>query len=674
MNKLERIVPDLVRWLLVAVAALTPLLMSLWHYDAYDLPKITFVYVATLFLVFLVAFDMLVIKKQVVWVKTPLDLPIALFLLISTLAVASSRMPLASIVGEYARYETLQSLYAFAIIYRIAAQYFEDVKWLNTLFMVLLAAMSISVLYGLLQGAGLDIMPAFMKRAEARARSTMGNAVFYGAYLTVVIPLFFSLLFDKSQSFIKKPELKIWLIVTIILGCVAMLLTESRGPWLGLLAGLVAAMIMNFTEFNKVWPKLAMAVIAVVLITVLIFVISTGGKPTTKINELTSRFSDVLSYEGSVVTRVEIWKSAVKMIAANPLLGYGLDQTQFYMLKYRTLTQAVNERFSIPDRAHNEYLQVLVDSGVLGGLAFAWILIAAYRAWKRRSGKYDFYLKALGAGFVGYLVQAITGISMTGTTALLAVLAGVTSAYSQSEKRSMVRDLRINAIIRYGLVCITAVIVIVLSIGALVPFRADMYFYSAMAETQSTGISTAAIEKVGIANELWPYQGFYSKTAALWLMDQAIQMQSTEQLEDSIKTSESILDYYPDYSEPYLIAGRAYLTLGRVVDDQANIRKGEAYLRIRIELDPLDPLARESLLNHYVRSDRYKEALAELDYLLRLFPTSTKHLKTAALMHEALGDNSKANAAYRQIKKLDPNFPEIDLDIERTSADKKVKS
>ena len=67
--------------------------------------------------------------------------------------------------------------------------------------------------------------------------------------------------------------------------------------------------------------------------------------------------------------RFQLWTAAVKMIAAHPLLGVGPDNFRLLYGDYAGLTAA-------DPRTHSNdmYLEVLAGSGLVGGLAFAWLL------------------------------------------------------------------------------------------------------------------------------------------------------------------------------------------------------------------------------------------------------------------------------------------------------------
>ena len=65
--------------------------------------------------------------------------------------------------------------------------------------------------------------------------------------------------------------------------------------------------------------------------------------------------------EPSFAERVDAWKGVVRMIAANPLTGSGLGTFEIAYPAYKTYGQSV-----VWQQAHNDYLQVLAESGWVG--------------------------------------------------------------------------------------------------------------------------------------------------------------------------------------------------------------------------------------------------------------------------------------------------------------------
>ena len=86
--------------------------------------------------------------------------------------------------------------------------------------------------------------------------------------------------------------------------------------------------------------------------------------------------------------RLELWRAAVRIVAAHPLLGIGPDNYRLAYGRYAGIASADPRTHS-----NNMYLEVLTGGGVLAGAAFAWLLWraaasvgAALRAAAERGG------------------------------------------------------------------------------------------------------------------------------------------------------------------------------------------------------------------------------------------------------------------------------------------------
>ena len=73
--------------------------------------------------------------------------------------------------------------------------------------------------------------------------------------------------------------------------------------------------------------------------------------------------------------RIELWKATLEMLRQHPIFGAGLSGFAERVAPYWNANHP--ERFIDP---HNIVLNFWVETGVLGVLAFAWLLVAAFRA------------------------------------------------------------------------------------------------------------------------------------------------------------------------------------------------------------------------------------------------------------------------------------------------------
>jgi O-antigen ligase len=117
------------------------------------------------------------------------------------------------------------------------------------------------------------------------------------------------------------------------------------------------------------------------------------------------------------------------MIRANPLLGVGLGAYATAFSLYTKRDGSVR----VP-QAHNDYLQVVADCGIVGGLIALWFVVVVFRVVGRGLKSRDRLLSGLalgsGAGIVGILVHSLFdfNLQIPSNALLFLVLAAVASS------------------------------------------------------------------------------------------------------------------------------------------------------------------------------------------------------------------------------------------------------
>jgi O-antigen ligase len=158
--------------------------------------------------------------------------------------------------------------------------------------------------------------------------------------------------------------------IALGLGILAIVLTGSLGAWVSLGAGAAAFAALAGTRMRG----RRAAVLGGVTIAGIVLLLAL----TTPLLERVAQKSF------SIHVRRVYWQAAQKIIAQAPLGGVGLDnyREHFFQVKPETPEESVH--------AHDDYLQVLAETGVFGFLAFAGLLALGLRkALVREAGPAD---------------------------------------------------------------------------------------------------------------------------------------------------------------------------------------------------------------------------------------------------------------------------------------------
>jgi O-antigen ligase len=104
-----------------------------------------------------------------------------------------------------------------------------------------------------------------------------------------------------------------------------------------------------------------------------------------------------------------IWQETLEMFRANPILGVGLGayETAYPIYSRDNGAATLGTSYAV-DRAHNDYLQVLADIGVMGGALALWFIISLFQAMFHASKSSDPLLQALALGCGAGIFRLLT--------------------------------------------------------------------------------------------------------------------------------------------------------------------------------------------------------------------------------------------------------------------------
>jgi O-antigen ligase len=113
---------------------------------------------------------------------------------------------------------------------------------------------------------------------------------------------------------------------------------------------------------------------------------------------------------GSLPVRVLMWQAALKTLAARPVFGVGIGQFPDKVAAFHPDAALSAEFGLIRFNAHNQFLEVAAELGVIGGVLFVGMFAAIlWRAWKAfRTGR-DPALGGAIAGVVAFLITCLAG-------------------------------------------------------------------------------------------------------------------------------------------------------------------------------------------------------------------------------------------------------------------------
>ena len=273
---------------------------------------------------------------------------------------------------------------AFAV-YLIAAETLRSPRDIRRLVLVTAAAvlaLSGYAAWQVLTGAGPE---TFSVGGVTRAYATFGEPNPFAGYIEMTVPLLIALLLGSlparrrrvASAQLAAPAL-VAVLLAAISGTATLIATQSRGGYVGFLAGL--GVVVWLTGGKVRWLGTFAAGICVLAV-----LISPYGDRVTarfRAESLTTSETQVTTDNFAAQERSAHWRAAVNMARSSPILGVGAGN---FDERYREST--VVWRFRIPrGHAHNAYLQALAQAGLLGLLSYLTLLLIVARSTVRALG------------------------------------------------------------------------------------------------------------------------------------------------------------------------------------------------------------------------------------------------------------------------------------------------
>ncbi|HUP27177.1 MAG TPA: O-antigen ligase family protein [Chloroflexia bacterium] len=235
-------------------------------------------------------------------------------------------------------------------------------------------------------------------------------------------------------------------VVLIFLQLFCIYLTQSRGPWLGLGVGLVVFAVSMWLvgRTRQVgWMRRLGGAVTAIVAALLLFVAALNI-PSSPLKALDSvpvlgrgieRLSTLTQTEaGTGKVRTLIWKGAADLILSNPvrsIIGWGPEAMYVaYNKFYPPELAQVELRNATPDRSHNVEFDQLVTLGLVGLMAYYFMVGAFFffgiRALKRTRGTRDqLLIIALMSAMAAHFVEIQTGIQIAATWTYFYLFIGV---------------------------------------------------------------------------------------------------------------------------------------------------------------------------------------------------------------------------------------------------------
>ncbi|MDI6733098.1 MAG: O-antigen ligase family protein, partial [Planctomycetota bacterium] len=344
--------------------------------------------------------------------------------------------PYFSFWGYFLREEGFYTMVCYLLIFFIILSELREREQLDRIINTIILSATVLSLYGILQHYKIDTV-SWAAGERTRVTTTLGNPIFAGAYLIMVIPLILSRGLQSISLGLRQKLpaiISYTLILSINLYC--MLLTKSRGPFIGLLISVFFYFILFVRLKQARWLFRSMIIISIIVITFFV-VLNIPQGPLSGIRKHFGRFAELYEMEkGGGKVRLLIWEGAVSILKDSPeriAFGHGLES--LFPLYHKHIPPAFGrfEGSAIPDHSHNETFDILITSGFLGLLAYLVIISLLLYYVLARLGFFPspyarrlFFISISGGFLIGLLLPLfLNKVMFIGLTMPFGFLAGL---------------------------------------------------------------------------------------------------------------------------------------------------------------------------------------------------------------------------------------------------------
>src|SRR3989339_39097 len=606
----------------------TPLLLWPFTSEVFEFNKMMFVYAMTI--VITAAWGIRSFQnKRFEIVQTPLDLPIILFLSSQVISTMVSIDRHTSLWGYYSRFHggLVSTICYIVLFYALVTHFSGHVKAINNLKTTILATAALTAFYAVLEKMGID-KNIWVQDVQSRVFSTLGQPNWLSAYLIALLPLSLFTLIRTDKTVVRLIHSALSLLFLA-----AILFTRSQS---GIGATAIILLIFVITVIlQKKQPKLLIGL--AVLILALLFVKGEAVQRTlgslNKINPFYSNSVAIITEENktrvggsdSMSIRRVVWQGAIELGKKYPFFGTGVETFGYsYYWVRPSVHNLTSESDFLYNKAHNEYLNFLANTGFFGLLAYLFLVFSILKILTDKSE----VSQPLLLGFISILITISFGFSVVNVALFFFLFPAIFLATTDKTKTHS-RPISLDTTIGTVLIVIVA---LWLLLGVRRMWMADLAY------TAGRSNLTKDLNAIKLNSREPMYYAQLGNVQALV----ATQIISPQIAEMSASTPADIRQKANYYLQQY-ISDAVANTNKAVSMNKYNLNLFKTKARTELILGTLDPKFN-------------LEASQTLLKISELSPTDAANYLNIGILYSQLNQNDEAKLAFQKAIELKPDY------------------
>jgi O-antigen ligase len=307
-------------------------------------------------------------------------------------------------INHFATRQELLLLLTYLSLFIVIIGHYRTKRQLRSLVQAIFALGCFLVLFALVQKATWNGRIFWFYPLEESLRAGSGiwgpfiNRNHFAGYLEMVIPLGLGLLLytapgRKSSAqaqqgnslarFLASPTFATFTFyfILVLLMTATLFATLSRGGIVACVVSFAFFVWLTRTRRSLKNRSLLISLLALTISAVVVFAAW---------DRIEGRFDD-----GGYIDRATVWRDSLGIVREYPLFGSGLGAFESTYLRYQSAGSGI-----LFDHAHNDYIELLTDTGLVGSLLFGGavllLFVALYRRWRITRSTYSQCIGAAG--------------------------------------------------------------------------------------------------------------------------------------------------------------------------------------------------------------------------------------------------------------------------------------
>ena len=333
---------------------------------------------------------------QIHW--SPLNWPLLGFLGIGLIQVAAH-----STAYTFLTRTQLLKLAAYFLIFFLATQAFRTRDELTKVAWFLIVLCFVVCLFGIAQHftSGSEIYWTEALKTRGEPFGSYVNRNHFAGFVELTLPMGLAMMIFRGVHRDVLPLTALFTIVPVS----ALILSGSRGGIISF-AFEVGILVLLVRSRRGAWKSARVIAAGVVALVALATVLWIGASTAIE------RFSELKSPEVTLGRRISMARGAAHIFLDHPIIGCGIGTMVDVFPRYETAYDG-----KLVDHVHNDYMETLAETGILGGLCGAIFLWLLYRESRRNfEAEQGHFSRAMHAGAIvavsGMLLHSLVDFNL----------------------------------------------------------------------------------------------------------------------------------------------------------------------------------------------------------------------------------------------------------------------